>query len=282
MAKVRSYKGKSIPCDSGLFHFPLTDKERLVTLRRVLSHTAGMAHYSNGDGSPSPPQKLCDDPKYNTGPKWALSWLFDKPLIAVPGATGSYSTHGINFAGVALAEAVTSTFEALAKERVFTPAKMSSAQPDKEWLKLPHRAVGYWKNDAGKVLLHGSNDVSWKLPGGGFVSTIADLDRFCGGLIGDALLSTEQKEAAWTKAKLSAGSKKGKEVGNGLAFSIGSRKGKGHVGHSGSQQKARTILRLFTGEGLCLGIMTNIAWADPGKLVASLEDDVRAALALDP
>jgi len=73
----------------------------------------------------------------------------------------------------------------------------------------------------------------------------------------------------------------GKSVKYGLGFGISARRGRKYVGYGGSQQKAKTHLRLFVKDQLCLGLMCNSSWASTSKLIANLEDAFRAAMALD-
>jgi hypothetical protein len=62
---------------------------------------------------------------------------------------------------------------------------------------------------------------------------------------------------------------------------IGSRDGRAFVGHTGSQQKARTALRLYPGSNqagdppLCIVVMSNSAQADPGAIAKGVEDMIR-------
>ena len=120
----------------------------------------------------------------------------------------------------------------------------------------------------------GSTDVSWKLPGGGYVSTIADLAGWCRGLAGEQVLSSDAKQLAWSAQKTKAG----KSTGYGLGFFRGSSGGKLVVGHSGSQQKVRSNLRLFPDEKLCVVLATNSSWASVSKLHSRLLGLVRTSL----
>ena len=53
--------------------------------------------------------------------------------------------------------------------------------------------VGY-DNVNGDIRKSGDHDVSWKLAGGGFQSTVEDLTRYCAMLLGNELLSEENKK----------------------------------------------------------------------------------------
>ena len=108
---------------------------------------------------------------------WALErYLAPLALVAPPGAVYSYSTFGFNLAAQVLEEAAEGgeSFASLVRRLVAEPACLGTLQPDYEWLKLPHRAAGYTADGSGT----GSDDVSWKLGGGGWVSSLQDFVRF--------------------------------------------------------------------------------------------------------
>ena len=269
-----SWAGQTVQCKDGWFWLPLSVDQQKVTFRQLLGNLGGIPHYSNGVKDPSPPQGKADDPKINTGAKWALSYLAGQPLVAVPGAAYKYTTFGFNLAGVAIGASQKTTLEALVKQWVSGPFQLKTLRPDRLWEDIPHRAVGYWKGDDGTVLLQGSSDVSWKLGGGGFISTVADMAGYCRALSDLDRFDEAARKLAWTSQKTSAG----KETGYGLGFSIGGKNGKKRVGHSGSQQKVRSNLRLYPDEKLCFVMATNSTWASVSKVTNRLESLVRAAL----
>ncbi len=244
--------------------------ERYETTRWLLAHLGGIMHYDNGDGSATP--SGVDDPDNNTGIEWAIEELVGKPLVGIPGRQYSYSTFGFNLAGVVMEEASGDSFADLLEARVAQPAGLHSLQPDYEWADIPHRAAGYeyFGETAYDV---GSSDVSWKLPGGGIISTAHDFAGYCAALMGTALLDAEGKAMAFAKQRTSGGDL----VGYGLGFGVGSRGGRRLISHNGSQQKTRTSLRLYPDEGLCFVVMTNTHTGDPDGLNGAVEDAWRAA-----
>ena len=126
----------------------------------------------------------------------------------------------------------------------------------------------------GSIVRQGSTDVSWKLPGGGLHSTVQDITRYCRALDDHTLLDATQRAQAFTAQKISDG----KSTGYGLGFDPGSRAGRPYAQHSGSQQKARTQLRLYFEDNLCIVVMSNSTYADTGALVNGIEDAVRPLL----
>ncbi len=102
-----------------------------------------------------------------------MEYFIHNPLIALPGTSYNYTSFGFNLAGCAVELATGIRYEDLAKALIFEKAGMETMVPDKEWLGRfrPNRAKGYLD---GTRPSH-ENDVSYKLPGGGFMSTLEDV-----------------------------------------------------------------------------------------------------------
>ena len=92
-------------------------------------------------------------------------------LVFEPGARYHYTTFGYNLLGALVEGAGRKPFEAQVEARIAKPLGMTSFAPDYEFVDQPHRTKGYRKKD-GKVVPSEPGDVSWKLPGGGWSSTI--------------------------------------------------------------------------------------------------------------
>lgn len=153
-------------------------ERRKVSLRMLLSHTAGVQHYLNGAGSAEPPTELTDNPEINTGMAWAMPYLLDKPLVAVPEEHTSYSSFGLNMAAVTIHRAMNIPYQNLVEELISKPLGLCSLTPGYGWVHQPRAAVGY--DDKGNEL--DMHDVSWKLGAEGYISTAADLMRYGRGL----------------------------------------------------------------------------------------------------
>lgn len=242
-----------------------------ITLRRLLSHTAGMQHYTNGKTLPIPPFAYSNSQSVNTGMEWALSYWVTNPLVSLPGYEFNYSTPGFNLAGVVIGKALGSSFEGLVKNWIGITAGMFSLRADTLWNPAPRRAHGYIATAAG-LILDGDNDVSWKLAGGGFLSTSRDMNRYAAALMGGKLLTAAEKTVIWTRSKLSGGAK----VGYGLGWEVGSKGGRKRVRHSGAQQKARSLLTLYPAEEFAITLLTNAGHSvNLSSLASQIESVIR-------
>jgi CubicO group peptidase (beta-lactamase class C family) len=204
------------------------------------------------------------DPDVNTGIDWALPYFIDAPLVSVPGTQYAYTTMGFNLAGVAVERAAGATFPELMARDITGPLGMRTARADFHWETIAHRAVGYHRGDDGGWLDDGDTDVSWKLPGGGVISTAEDLGRWCAGLMGEVLLPLDVRDRqAFTVVPPASG--------YGLGFGVGTDEdGRRMISHTGSQEKAKTGIVLWPDDEECAVFMTNTVDADPWAIVTEL------------
>lgn len=243
---------------------PLPDDAPPVTLRMLLSHTAGVQHYTNGVADARPPQVMANTPETNTGMAWALEYFWDHPYVAVPGSAYSYTTFGLNLAGVHIEEASGEDLGALVEERISGPLDITTLQPDWHWDHAPDRVAHYRMADE-DVVLDGDNDVSWKLAGGGFTSSVEDLGRYCAGLLGDVIVRPGTRDDQLWAAQPPATS-------YGLGFGVGGSEGARVISHTGAQEGTRTAILIYPDEGRCYVFMTNSSWADPAAYARILRN----------
>lgn len=240
-----------------------------ITTRQLLCHQGGIVHYTNGKVVKT--ERTYDSPNPFKDVVLALDTFKESPLLSEPGTTYSYSTHGYILLGAVAERAAASktnkpSFADLVKTRISTPCGMTTLRPDYQWEDIPHRAVGYRKNATEEMVRSTDTDVSWKLPGGGFISTAADMARFGQGLITGKLLDDVTCEQMWTRQN----TKDGKETDYGLGLRISVMDGLGLLEHSGAQEKTATHLLLFPCRRLSIAIMCNTEGSRLGTLARDL------------
>lgn len=254
------------------------EKQHVVTARHLLCHQGGIVHYSNGEVIRSFREYAEKHPFENVVN--ALDYFRSSPLIVEPGTKYSYTTHGYMLLGAVVERAGEQPFVEQVYERLSGPFGLDSVQPDYEWEAIPNRAAGYRRATDGSIRPVMSADVSWKLAGGGFISTVGDLAGFAAALARrDAqLVKRETLDEMWTRQQTVDGT----ETGYGLGFSVGLVAGTDllQVGHSGSQQKTKTQMLISPETGDAVVIMSNSEWANLGGLAReSLRSLVEASLA---
>jgi len=244
------------------------DKGVPIRIGQLLRHQGGIRHYSNGKIIANERSYVVERPFKNV--VLALDDFKDSPLVAEPGEKYSYSTHGYILLSAVVQRAGGARFADQVRLRIAEPLGMTTLQPDYQWIDIPHRAIGYHRSD-GKIVRSTDTDVSWKLGGGGFISTIGDMARFAEGLINRRLVAPEIEELMWSTVT----PKNGKATKMAHGFSVEGEGGNLKVYHSGSQEKAKTRLVIYPRKRHGLVFMSNSRHVDPGRFTTA----VYAALA---
>lgn len=254
-----------------------------ITARQLLCHQGGIVHYDNGPVITEPGPSLAESLHPYEDVIVALSKFRKSKLVNEPGTKYAYTTHGYMLlaavveraaGGVDAKQASVVKFWPLVKEKIATPAGMTTFQPDYQWVKIDHRAVGYRKPKAksteegkGDEMVRSTDtDVSWKLGGGGFISTVGDLSRYSVALMDGKLVKPETFARMCTAQKL----RNGNATTYGLGLTVGSLAGKPTASHSGSQEKTATYLLMIPGEQLSVSVMCNTEGSSLDKLAKSL------------
>lgn len=233
------------------------ERDVTVTIDQLLRHQGGIVHYTNGKIVRS--KRLYHIPNPYGHVTLALDTLRESPLVNAPGQKYSYSTRGYILLSAAIERAGQQRFADQVAQRICRPLGITTLQPDYQWRHIPHRSKGYLRRN-GKIVESTNTDVSWKLGGGGYISTIGDLARFGIGLMGDKLVNPETRKTMWTIKQPA----EGKPVKYALGFNVEGQDPNLKISHNGSQEKARSRLVIYPNQGHGVAVMANTRHADPG------------------
>jgi serine beta-lactamase-like protein LACTB len=236
------------------------DKGQPITIRQLLGHLGGIVHYSNGKLIKSKVKYEQENPYSDV--IVALDMFKESPLVNTPGEEFAYSTHGFILASAVIQRAGNMAFHQQVHDGIAEPLGMKTLRPDYQWEDIPDRAVGYRKPKKEST----DTDVSWKLAGGGFISTVEDLLLFASGLLEGKLVSPGGYELMWTPQTKADGT----ATTYGLGFGIGGEGLDYQIVHTGSQEKTRTLMVVFPKQNSAMVIMTNSEYADIGELAEAL------------
>lgn len=246
------------------------DKGVTITCRNLLCHQGGIVHYKNGLVIKTEREYLCPNPFEDV--VLALDTFKESPLVGQPGEKFSYTTHGYILLSAVVQRAGNQRFADQVWCRIACPLGMKTLQPDYQWKEIPNRAIGYRMN-GGKISRSTDTDVSWKLGGGGFISSIEDMALFAAGLINGDLISQESQATMWTRQK----SSDGKTTQIGLGFFVEEDNGTLKVSHNGSQEKTKTRLVIYPEQKHGLVVMTNSEYGNPGKFTTAVYNAISEA-----
>lgn len=242
------------------------NKKWSFTPRQLLGHLAGVRHYQGGGESTST--------RYYRSVESGLSTFAHDPLLHEPGTKFLYSTFGYNLLGALVEEVSGKSFAEYIDEHICQPSGMTCTVVDHHFHVIPHRARGYIRVRPGGrreiprglrgVLEQGElynapmHDTSYKIPGGGLLSTSSDLVRFAMALNEGKLVPADLLEEMWAEQKTTSG----ESTGYGLGFRLYSLDGTKVVGHSGGQAGVSTLYMLSPSSNTTVAVMCNLQHAE--------------------
>ncbi len=220
------------------------DPGAAVTMRQLMSHTAGVRHYRGEEF-------LSDAPYTDVRAPLAIFWA--DSLLFEPGTEYSYSTYGwtVVSAVTEAADADRAWLDVLDDE-VLDPLGLLRLQPEWRDSIIPHHAEFYTRDpDTGALLRAPAVDLSNKWAGGGLVSTAADVANFALGVLHGAVLSDAARAEMWRRQTPEG------EPAYGLGWAVGEIDGHRAVSHSGGSVGATAMLVVLPDDGIVVSVLGN-------------------------
>ncbi|HEY6767770.1 MAG TPA: serine hydrolase domain-containing protein [Candidatus Sulfotelmatobacter sp.] len=238
-------------------------KSQPITTRQLLGHLGGIRHYKN---------ESQDDPEignthhFDDPIQSGLKFFENDPLLSAPGTHFNYSTHGYTVIGCVIEGASGSKYVDFVRRNVITPARMEHTQVDDRFAVIPYRTRFYQKTESGSVLNSDFLDSSYKIPGGGWLSSAEDMARYEAAILNDKLVRHSTRELMWTPLKAADGS----EDTYGMGWGVTNAGGLKQVGHTGGQQGTNTAIFLAPDNRTGVVVLTNMEDAGAGDLAREL------------
>lgn len=208
-------------------------KSAPITTRLVMGHLSGIRHYKSGsqDDLEVGNTRHFDDPI-----QAGLDFFKNDPLLSEPGKQFHYSTQGYTLVGCVIEGASGEKYVDFVTKNVFQPAAMTQTLADDRFRIIPYRTRFYRKTKSGDVENADFLDSSYKIPGGGWLSSADDMARFEIAILSNKLLTPATRELMWTPLTPAEGKPNGYALGWGTFRENGTL----FVGHSGGQQGTST------------------------------------------
>ena len=214
-------QGKLSLDDTVARHLPgITGGDR-ITIRQLLSHTAGLQDYWPQDYSFAAMEKP-------VAPQGILARWAAKPLDFAPGTQWQYSNTGYTAAGLIAEKAAGRPLLAFMEERFFRPLGLRVVDQDRAT--GPGFAQGYQRAALGPVRPVRQAAAGWMYATGHLAMSAADLARWNIARMNRTTLPAEDWAAQETPITLASG----ESTGYGLGVFAGTREGRRFVGHDGA------------------------------------------------
>lgn len=239
------------------------DKGTSITVQDLLCHQSGIVHYTNGPVVRTQGSYDSDHPFESV--VIALDTFKDSPLLFKPREKYSYSTHAYILLSAVVERAGHKRFADQISERIIQPLKLDSLQPDYQWVEIPNRAVGY-NLRSGLPKPSTNTDVSWKLGGGGYISTVGDLSDYAAAIINGKLL----RKDTWGLVSTVQATSGGMPTPLGLGFFIDGTGPQLRLAHDGSQEKSKTRMVMYPMQRRGVVVMSNSENVNPGEFTTAV------------
>ena len=243
--------------------WPVTTRQLLGNLGGIRSYNVPEQPYSVSQSDP----EVGNTRYFDNGIEGGLTFFANDPLVAEPGTHFNYSTQGYTVDGCAIEGASSRKYADAVRETVLVPADMRQTRPDERFAIVPLRTRFYSKDKAGAVMNAEFLDASYKVPGGGWLSSAPDMARFEAAIMNNRLLKNATRDTMWTQPVPSDG------LGR-LAYALGWQFGAVDdvkvVGHSGGQQGTSTMIWMAPDARAGVVVLTNSDASDAPRLATQL------------
>ncbi len=171
------------PIQTYISEYPVHPKTQITT-RHLLSHTSGISGYKDGRES----NTTMEYPSLSK----ALDLFKDRDLLFEPGTQYAYTTYGYTVLGVVIERVSGQSFEDYMQENIFDKAGMTHTGVEKFGVKVNNKSVLYTRNNGkGKAKEAKENNLSNRIPGGGFYTTLGDMLAFGNAVLNHVFVKEE-------------------------------------------------------------------------------------------
>lgn len=229
-----------------------------ITTRELMAHLGGIRHYKQDDTDlEGNNTKHFDDPIAG-----GIGFFANDALVEIPGAKFHYSTQGYTLVGCAVEGASGEKYADFVTANVFVPAGMTHTFVDDRYKIIANRTRFYSTDKAGAVENADPLDSSYKIPGGGWISTAGDMAAFEIAMLDDRLVKRATREMMWTAQKQTDGTVDHYGLGFGV-LKVGNLTA---VGHAGGQQGTSTDILIVPEKRDGIVVLTNMDGVDASGL----------------
>jgi len=243
--------------------FPdLTDANH-ITLRQILSHTAGYQDFYAEDYTLTPMKKP-------TTPEAIMAGWAKKPLDFKPGEDWQYSNTGYVIAGRIVEKVSGQTLFAFLKQHVFTPLHMDGAVDNDAKRIVAPDAEGYVRNALGPVRPVTPEGPGWMYGAGELAMPARDVAQWDISILDKSLLTP----AAYAQEVKTIVLNDGRDSGYAMGLFVSKPGGRTLYEHSGEIAGFVSENRIYPDEKTAIVVLTNIEANGAARMIADRIADI--------
>lgn len=238
----------------------LPQKQKVITIEALLTHTSGVINYT---GLPGFTEEL---KRRDLTPKQVVDLFKNEPLEFEPGTDYKYSNSGYILLGHIIEQVTGKPYATYIEETIFKPLGMKNSYYDSPTTIIPGRASGYSRRNGS---YQNADYLSMTLPyaAGSLTSSAQDLQKWYSALHDGKLMKPETLKKAHSSYKLSSG----RLTGYGYGWETGNVQGSPSVKHVGVVNGFFTYVAYLPEENLFISILRNCdSPADPDILASKM------------
>ena len=160
-------------------YFP--KKKWKLTVRHILNHTGGIRSYRS--------EEEFNSKMFYSTIKDAVLTFANDDLLFEPGTKYNYTSLGYSLLAAVIENVSKTSFENYLRKNIFEPAGMRATRVDRQRSIIYERVRGYEKSPDRRFINSPLADLSFKIAGGGLISTSEDLLLFVKALLEEKLIS---------------------------------------------------------------------------------------------
>lgn len=236
-----------------------------ITIRHLLSHTSGIANYTDG----------AVDLRKEYSETDLVKLALKSPLDFRPGTHWNYSNTGFVLLGAIVRRVTGQFYGDFLHDNVFVPLGMRTARIISEADIVPNRASGY------RLVGDSLRNQEWVSPSlnttadGALYLTVRDLAAWAVGLNHGRVPSAASLTTTWTPIALTTGG----TFPYGFGWALSPQRGVQKIAHTGSWQGFKTAIARYPTLGLTVITMANLAETPIGPINAAIAGIVDSSLA---
>jgi CubicO group peptidase (beta-lactamase class C family) len=235
-------------------YFPDYPNGDSITIRELLTHTAGIYNYTNDENFM---KNEITKPKTR---EQMMALFENKPLDFSPGTSWSYSNSGYSMLGYIIEKVTNTSYEQAVRHYIFSPLKMTNSGFDFTHLKNFDKTIGYLALNARDTVRAPIVDSTISFSAGAIYSTTGDLYRWSHALENNSILSASQQNEAYTPVKNNYG----------YGWGIDSIAGKRRVAHGGGIPGYITIISRVPADEVTIILLSNASNEAIGAICNSI------------
>ena len=252
---VLAQQGKLSLDDQAGKYLPDLGPASSVTLRQLLTHTAGVRDYWPQDFVPP------DMSRPTTTDAIIQTWA-RRPLDFPPGTDWQYSNTGFVLAGAIVEKVSGQKLLPFMREHIFAPLKMKRVTQDDTGPLPPSDAGAYTRHGLGPVRPALKEGAGWLFAATDLAMQPKDLALWDISLIDRSLLKPDSYQAEFDSIHV----KDGTDKHYGLGLDVETVHGRLRIGHSGGGSGFLAENRIWPDDKTAIVVLTNNDWASPGDL----------------